>query len=215
MLLRRIAELPPDLVTPGGVGWIFFERLHATVMSHWAEAKHVRAWVRACVRDGLLGLQRTRRDQLVPVASLTNEGRAWLDARVPGALDGVPQLRRPAEYVMVHHLQAVRAAVWMISAHRAHPDPLYVEGDVDLRVQGQRGRRSKRQKHYEPVADVRLHVQVAGQVSSWDVEVIGAYTATQIHAKYHSLRPGTTYFATTHAVADRVAQLGHPRPRVI
>lgn len=214
-LLRRIGQLPPDLVSPNGVAYIFLESVHATVLSHWGKAKHVRAWLRACERDGLLTLRRTRRDRLVPVASLTAAGRKWLDERVPGALDGVPLLRRPAEYVMVHHLQAVRAAVWMISAQHPHPDPLYVEGDVDLRAQGQRGRRSKRRQHYEPVADVKLHVQRAGQVSSWDVEVIGAYTAAQIGAKYSALKPGTVYFATTDAVADRVAQLGHPRPRVI
>lgn len=215
MQLRRIAALSPDLVTPSGVEWIFFERLHATVMSHWAEAKHVRAWLRECERHGLLRLHRTRPDRLVPAASLIKEGREWLDERMPGALDGVPQLRRPAEYVMTHHLQAVRSAVWMISAHSPHPDPLYLEGDSDLRAQGQRGHRSKRRQHHEPVADVRLHVQVATKPVVWDAEVIGAYTAAQIHAKYRSLQPGTVYFATNDSVADRVAQLGHPRPRVI
>lgn len=210
-LLGTIAHLSPDV----GNDWLLEETIREAAFSHWSDGKHVRQWLKGGVAKGLLEIRPTRLAHRVPVLSLTRQGRAWLEQRAPGALAHVPRLARPAEAVMVHHLHMLRAAAWMLAASADDRALLFIQSDCDLAATVKGGRRSRRGDRYDKVPDGRMHMMVGGRRVTWDIEVIGNYRPGEIQQKYTALPKHTTYVAISDAVADRVAALRFPRPRVI
>ena len=195
--------------------WLLEEAVRQVAFADWAEAKHVRQWLKTAAGQGLVEIRPTRLAHRAPVFSMTPKGRDKLEQEVPGATAHVPQLARPAEAVMVHHLHMLRAAAWMMAVSPPDRALLYIQSDADLASAAKRGRRSRQGDHYPAVPDGRIHLVKVDRWVIWDVEVIGNYKADDIREKYRVLPKRTTFVAISNAVADRVSALGLPRPEVV
>lgn len=189
-----------------------------SAFQNWTDSRNARFRLRQLEREGLIRRIEWRRPGIALMATLSRDGRTELvrrhaeRGRRPPVATRAPRLDQ-----CLHHLYVVGAAARILRDHDG--DLIRLWGDEDLRSQQRKGvRMSAGDVSQEGIPDGRLRFRDGGgQRHSVDIEILDSkYTSAKIREKYSGLdSKRTLYFATTHALADRVESLGFPRPYLV
>lgn len=141
--------------------------------------------------------------------------RGWIYVAKLRRQHGLPMLPlppSPRQDQITHHLLTVHAALYVL--RNTGGTLLGYSNDESLRSEQRKGRKTQRGDELGALPDGRLTYRLPdGRLGRAEIEVLSSkYTDQMLVDKHAALGPGTTFFAMTRRLADRVERLTAHRP---